>query len=267
MTLDGTGELSTSRIGLETLPFDEPFELGPPSVATFDEPHDALGLTTKLVALEIDEPVLPFDEKQGASEDLDGTLAVDRVGDGPVSLPFVSSGHASVPSSEPDPSLEEPHPEMGATAAFTVAQLGTLDDETLPFDGATPSGEEPASDVEPGPDSEAPTLEAGLDGTAFLAPLDLGLDDDAPIVGPASVPPAPPLPELTLDQFASLQAELAVHPDRAAAIRARYHLLDEASQRRLEELWQERFAASPVERRAFTATVAQFRRWLEGRRG
>ncbi|MEQ9318493.1 MAG: hypothetical protein RIF41_05010, partial [Polyangiaceae bacterium] len=268
VTLDGTGELSRSLIGLETLPFDEPFDLVPPSAARFDEPHDALGLTTKLTALELDEPVLPCGREAGASEDLDGTLALDREGSGPVSLPFTSSASAT-PRSDPDPSLDEPHPEMGATAAFTVARLGPLGDETLPFDG-----EPVASDDERAPDSDAPTLEAatqgspifdkGLDGTAFLAPLDLGLDDDAPVVGPASVPPAPPLPTLTLDQFASLQAELAVHPERAGAVRARYHLADEASQRRLEEHWRDRFVASPVEQRAFAAKVAQFRRWLEG---
>lgn len=226
VTLDGTGELSTSLIGLDTLPFDGPFDALPPSVVAFDAPHDALGLTTKLTALELDESALPFDDDLGESEDLDGTLALDREGGaGPASLPFA---------------------------------VGSLDDETLPVDG---HGDAPP------PSSETPTLEAGLDRTAFLSPLELGLDDDASVVGPASVPPVSPLPTLTLDQFASLQAELAVHADRASAIRQRYHLSDEASQRRLEEHWQARFAASPVERRAFTAKVAEFRQWLERRRG
>ncbi|HHH29708.1 MAG TPA: hypothetical protein ENK57_15370, partial [Polyangiaceae bacterium] len=253
VTLDGTGELSTSLLGLETLPFDGPFPGAaiPPPGATFDEPHDALGLTTTLTALELDEPVLPFDDERGASEDLDETLAFELGGhDGPVSLPFDSSRPGSAPRSAPE--LDEPHPELGATATLTVAQLGILDDEILPFDTPVAAARE----------SEASTLDAGLDGTAILSSLDLGLDDDAPVAGREPVPPAPPLPTLTLDQFASLQAELAVHPQRAVAIRRRYHLPDEASQRRVEEHWQERFAASPVERRVFTAKVAEFRRWL-----
>jgi len=100
----------------------------------------------------------------------------------------------------------------------------------------------------------------------IMGPLDLALDDDVSTVVVERRARPPRRPTLDLDQFASLQAELAVHPDRAPAIRARYQLVDEASQRRLEEHWQSRFAASPVERRAFAAKVAEFRRWLEGRR-
>jgi hypothetical protein len=261
LTIDTTGELSSAMIGLETLPFDEPIEGAPPlePAAEFDAPHDALGQTAKLTVAELglDEPALPFDDDQAASDDLDGTLAVDLDG-APSSLPFDREGTVAAPLLPSELELDEPHPQMGATAAFTLSELGTLEDETLPFDGAPAE-----ATLEPSPPSEAPTLEAGLDGTAFLEPLELGLDDGAV---PSSVGKVPPFPTMTLDQFASLQAELAVHPGGADAIRARYHLRDEASQRHLEEHWQARFAASPVERRAFTTKVGQFRRWLEEHR-
>jgi len=75
------------------------------------------------------------------------------------------------------------------------------------------------------------------------------------------------LPTYTVAQIASLQAELAVRPAEAAAIRQRYHLRDEASLRRVQQHWQKRFAHNPAERAEYDTLYRQYCAWLESQRG
>jgi hypothetical protein len=246
--IDSTGELSLELLGLDTLPFDgEPSAaLLAASAAIASTPHDDVGQTATMTSedLEIDDP-LPFEDDDEDAPTLDAgadstaVLTVDQLELDDDALPF-SDDAPSVPASSKT-LVDEPHAEVGATAVLTVDQLGMADDDALPF-----------SD-----DDDAVTQDAStLDGTAFMGPLDLGLDDDDE---PTS------MPTLTLEQFASFQAELAVAPLRAQAIRARYHIADEAMQRRVEQSWQSRFVADPRERRRYADKLAHFRAWLASR--
>jgi hypothetical protein len=67
---------------------------------------------------------------------------------------------------------------------------------------------------------------------------------------------------LTVEQYASLRAELAVTPDRPGAILPRYGVYSEAARRALDACWEAYFAAQPAARAAFEADLARFTAWL-----
>src|SRR5262249_9223677 len=77
-----------------------------------------------------------------------------------------------------------------------------------------------------------------------------------------------PFPRLSLVQYASLRAELSVWPEHASDIRLRYHVMNEAARRALDEHWQMQLAASPEMRaqlekaiELYTAWPRTWRRW------
>jgi hypothetical protein len=72
-------------------------------------------------------------------------------------------------------------------------------------------------------------------------------------------------PRLTLAQYASLCAELAVEPEQDAAIRARYGF-DESSLERERAAWEGRFAAVPDTFSEYLAHFRHYRDWMLGAR-
>ncbi|MEI5604285.1 hypothetical protein, partial [Streptomyces brasiliscabiei] len=58
-------------------------------------------------------------------------------------------------------------------------------------------------------------------------------------------------PQLSLEHYASLQAELSVWPERWAEILPRYHVMNAMVRKALEEHWQTQLAASPETRAIF----------------
>ncbi|MGZ3419341.1 MAG: hypothetical protein ACXVEF_01035 [Polyangiales bacterium] len=70
-------------------------------------------------------------------------------------------------------------------------------------------------------------------------------------------------PRLTLSQYASLCAELAVQPDQDAAIRARYGF-DTANLERERAGWEARFASTPTLFAEYLAYFRHYRDWLLG---
>jgi hypothetical protein len=78
---------------------------------------------------------------------------------------------------------------------------------------------------------------------------------------PAAARPAPAhAPKLTLQQYASLCAELAVFQDRTEAIFQQYGLGDPRDRLALDQAWQERLRQSPDEHQGWQAL---YRRWVE----
>ena len=67
---------------------------------------------------------------------------------------------------------------------------------------------------------------------------------------------------LTVEQFASLQAELAVSPEERAGILARYGVAGEVGLRAVYADWEMRFAEGPGVRAVFEARFAEFRDYL-----
>lgn len=118
----------------------------------------------------------------------------------------------------------------------------------LPFQGAAPPAE-----VE-SPTSSGPTT----------APVPPRPTADALPFRPATsgepAAPAAPLPTLTLQQYASLCAELAVFPDRTEAVFLRYKLGNLRDRLAVDLSWQERLRRNPDEHQGWQKL---YLRWVE----
>jgi hypothetical protein len=86
----------------------------------------------------------------------------------------------------------------------------------------------------------------------------------APLMGGYGANAAPAEgPRLTLSQYASLRAEMAVYPAHLDAIRGRYGF-DEASYAREDGEWQWRFEADKALFAQYVALFRHYRDWLLG---
>lgn len=162
-------------------------------------------------------------------------------------------GPAAAPPRQPLPFGEQPSPaflesmvagppaappaQSGETLGAAVVKAG----EVLPF---------PRAPLSPGE-----TLPVGP-GAPQAAPLPFSLDGQ----------PEEPY-GLNLAQYASLWAELAIFPERAPAVLARYRLPDEAARKKLNEAWGKRFMKDPAQRRAWMDLCARYREWLQQQTG
>ena len=95
-----------------------------------------------------------------------------------------------------------------------------------------------------------------------MAPLD-AIGPVLPFPGASSVA----IPTFTLEQFASLRAELAARPAAEGEILTRYGLAGEAALVALERRWELRLQADPSMRKSFEELWARYRQWLTGRHG
>jgi hypothetical protein len=71
-----------------------------------------------------------------------------------------------------------------------------------------------------------------------------------------------PFPRLTLDQYTSLRAVLAVGRSPRAPTLLRYHVLSEASLGALVTHWEQELAKEPEQRAAFEDALATFTDWV-----
>jgi hypothetical protein len=133
--------------------------------------------------------------------------------------------------------------------------------------GAAPLPFKPARiPTPPATPNPAPALpfKAATDATApSRAPADnarLAL----PFRADVQEPPSRRMGRLTLEQFASLAAELAVWPAAVPQVRARYGL-DEAALRGEQALWQQRFSNDRELFARYAALFQHYRDWLERR--
>ena len=74
------------------------------------------------------------------------------------------------------------------------------------------------------------------------------------------------VPELTVEQYASLCVEIALSPDRLDYTLYRYHITAE-QRAALDTHWRARFAAEPALRAAFAQAFAAYRNMLTSRQG
>ena len=72
---------------------------------------------------------------------------------------------------------------------------------------------------------------------------------------------AAPAPALTLEQHASMTAEISMAPERGLAILQRYRLTPE-SKRAVDEHYRSRVAADPAVREAWTRAYHAYHAWL-----
>ena len=79
----------------------------------------------------------------------------------------------------------------------------------------------------------------------------------------AEVPAVPPFPAMSVQTYASFCAELAVLPDKATEVHARYHVASEAVRTALDHHWQANFTAHPETRATWQQLVDHYREWLQ----
>jgi hypothetical protein len=76
-----------------------------------------------------------------------------------------------------------------------------------------------------------------------------------------------PIPPLSLEQYASLSAELSMQPERSAEIRSRYNVMNEAAKRALDEHWEAQLAASPEMFARYKQALVSHAAWARSQRG
>lgn len=189
---------------------------------------------------------------------------------------------AEVPS---PPALVPPKKDLGVTTAEPfIAPLARA--SALPFQpasGATPPPSQPniqsgglpfrQSSAELSAPAPAKPRSSTIDlattaapSTAPLPPIVAGSSSVLPFrPAPTAAPPSPagpaPRTRLSLEQFASLAAEIAAAPSRIAEVRARYGL-DESSHRREVEAYHQLFSAHEDLYRHFGALFQSYREWF-----
>jgi len=200
---------------------------------------------------------------------IDETLDDSAPGPKHQALPF-KKGHSDSPSkSKSNPPSKRRQRARGMTLPF--AQLPTELAKDLLGAGA--------NHAEPGPDGaqvRAPRDEAaGASKRSTssippsLVPARSGNSNEAKASGRQS--PAEELgikgykPRLTLKQFASITAEIALSIGETAAVYQRYHL-DAEGYAREKELWARQFEREPKQAERYGKLVRKYRDWLKKQR-
>lgn len=175
--------------------------------------------------------------------------------------PLPTTGRAS-PSRRPEPvaAPAQAHPDAGETAELRLGPLAATD--PLPFRGA-------AAAPLPATPGLAPRSQVDVDETA-AAGLVLGDVRPLPFENAASEPRPSSRSgragELTLEQYASLRAELRCNPAARLSILTRYRIGHETGLQQLEEQWEQRLAAEPPLRPRLDELVARYEQWLRAQR-
>jgi hypothetical protein len=169
-----------------------------------------------------------------------------------VAAPFVVPPAPPPTPMAPPPPLVVPPAAAPARAIDTTADAipAFVIDEPLPFRpgpaGATPP---PSSRSGPHPD---------VGETAFLPPIE-GLDDPLPFAQAAD------LPELSLEQYASLCVERMFYPAEQQAVLARYRVLTEQAMAALDGQWRARLLAEGALEQRWRQACARYEQWLRSR--
>jgi hypothetical protein len=221
------GPSPTLGLGLADAPPNllAPLLESPASIPSAASPGRSLAATEELDVHAIVSRILPFDPGKSAPP----------------------TGAATAPASKAKPS--------GATVELVMPK------DLVP---------EPAS-VASGPPARAPAAlvqTADLDIHHIVSKLMPFGAKPAPTPEPARAAPAPPtgapdFRELTLEQYASLTAEIATTPERAAPTCARYGVPTEQAYRALHALWERRFAEDATLQERWVRLVGEYRAWLQ----
>jgi hypothetical protein len=217
--------------------------------------------------------------------DLNGTVAADVISPFAMGAPLpFQKGRAAIADAPPGPAKPPAHRIDRGTTSFT----SPIAKDAIPF---APAAEPRAALPPTAPMPPLPAPPAGdidLNGTVTVdAPSPIALRAKLPFrevsdsgsrpppttasglknlpfraATPApAAPAAPRATRFTLEQFASLSAEIAVAPPAVAQVRGRYGL-DEASHRAEAEEWGRRFAADKELFARYGALFQSYRDWL-----
>jgi len=183
----------------------------------------------------------PMVPKPQFPEELYGTSMALNLPRGPA-LPFAAKSAAESPLAKPAAKADQPSappaPDLGQTK--DMPDLAQIARSIVPFKG------KPPTDMQPKP---------------------------APVTPPAAIPPAMvaqpevprDVPELTLEQYASLCAELELAPNREQETLQRYHLRSD-QKGRLDSYWTARFLADSNIVAAYRHAKSTYMTWLKSTR-
>lgn len=169
-------------------------------------------------------------------------------------LPF--SGKATPPPSAlaelPD-KVEDP---LAKTSLGDFDEAARLARSVLPFVSA---GNPPPNGASSTPHDEASAEGASDPNAATLQ----AAGDDSPAAAPARPSNPAALPSLSVEQYASLHAEIAAFPSREGATLARYHLPDGSARRALDKQWHQKFEDAPALYEKWKEHYARYLAWLK----
>lgn len=218
----------------------------PPAEVKSERPAAQLGGTSLAVEVPA-RPALPFEGPKGPAKEVQAKLAGTALAvHVPVEpeLPFVESAPAVIPAPPAKESkAERPAAKFGGTALTVDAPRGPV----LPFGGAEEVGPPP---------SRNKFARMSLD---ISAARDQGLAEQASAGGTGQVP------ALTLEQHASMTVEIAMAPEKATGVLARYGLTAEGK-REVDGYWRKRVMANAGERDAWEKAYRAYWEWLTANR-
>jgi hypothetical protein len=192
----------------------------------------------------------------------------------PASEPTIAQSPGPAAAAAPPPPVEPapapappagPHLRESLTGTVTGYEipLALREGAKLPFTASPPAPPQPsfmaagAAAARPAPETaQAPSASSRITNLGGTLP-----------VGPSTPQTGPALPfgqqaGLALQTYASIHAELAVAPERAAEILAKYRIAGDAAWRALDQEWKARLAKLPETRAAFEQLLASYKEWL-----
>lgn len=195
----------------------------------------------KIAPIEAPAAPPPMVQNPHFPDELYGTSMALNIPRGP-SLPFAAKSAAESPLAKPAAKADQPPlpPAHSLGQTTDMPDLAQIARSIVPFKTKAPT------DAQPKP---------------------------APVASPAAVPPAmvsqPELPrdvpELTLEQYASLCAELELAPNREQETMRRYHLRSD-QKGRLDSYWTARFLADSSVHAAYRHAKSTYMNWLKSTR-
>lgn len=195
----------------------------------------------KVTPVEVPAAPPPMVPKPHFPDELYGTSMALNIPRGP-SLPFAAKSAAESPMAKPAAKAEQPLPPPAHSLGQTkdMPDLAQIARSITPFKGKAPT------DTQPKP---VPVAAPAAAPPAMVAPMEVPRD----------------LPELTLEQYASLCAELELAPNREQETLRRYHV--RADQKgRLDSFWTARFLAEPQTHAAYRHAKSTYATWLKSTR-
>jgi len=76
-----------------------------------------------------------------------------------------------------------------------------------------------------------------------------------------------PIPPLSLEQYASLEADLSMQPERSAEILRQYNVVNKAARRALDEHWEAQLVASPEMLAQYNQALVSHAAWVRSQQG
>ncbi len=184
--------------------------------------------------------------------------------------PPATGENSESPWAPPEPAEPVPQADSdvggGTVQALPAEALKAM--AAVPFDSGgkpltapPPEAAEQAEPFNPEPSSEEPSSDEPVgSGTVQALPAD-ALKAMAAVPFGDEQPAGPPLPELTVEQYAGLSVECNLYPGHLAQTLQRYGVPDEATRLQLDQVWQQRFAADPELKQRFTQARAAHEAW------